>query len=241
MDIEKARLNMVEKQIRSWDVLDHRVLDVFLHVPREQFVPQQFQAMAFADTDIPLPHGQYMLRPVLEGRILQHLSPGSSDRVLEVGTGSGYLTACLARLAGRVESVDIYQDFSKSAALRLARLGIGNVSLAVGNAAQYWGQVSQYNAIVISGSLPSIPDSYRRALAINGRLFVVVGQPGAPIMTAMLITRIAAEQWMQDSLFETWLPPLINGDTIPGLQAENSRRFLPEYGQSARPGLTGSL
>jgi protein-L-isoaspartate(D-aspartate) O-methyltransferase len=241
MDIEKARLNMVEKQIRPWDVLDRRVLDVFLHVPREQFVPQPFQAMAFADTDIPLPHGQYMLRPTLEGRILKYLSPGSSDRVLVVGTGSGYLTACLARLAGQVESIDIFQDFSKSAALRLARLGIDNVSLAVGNAAQHWGQVSQYNAIVISGSVSSIPDSYRRALAINGRLFVLVGQPCAPIMTATLITRIAAEQWMQDNLFETWLPPLINGDSVPGFQDENLRRFSSKYGQSVRPGLTGSL
>jgi protein-L-isoaspartate(D-aspartate) O-methyltransferase len=212
MNIEQARINMVEQQIRPWAVLDRQILAVFQQIPRENFVPPPFRSMAFADIGIPLSHGQSMLRPNLDGRILQCLTLSPTDRVLEVGTGSGFLTACLAQLAEHVESIDIYPDFSKRAALQLAKLHIDNVSLAVGDAAQQWRKTNYYNAIVLGGSLPSIPDAHLQALAANGRMFAVIGQADEPIMEAMLVTRKSTDQWTQESLFETWIPPLINAN-----------------------------
>ncbi|MBN1377696.1 MAG: protein-L-isoaspartate O-methyltransferase [Gammaproteobacteria bacterium] len=210
MNIEQARFNMVKQQIRPWEVLDRRVLEVILQTPREEFVPHQFRQLAFTDTDIPLAHNQFMLRPVLEGRILQSLDLRTSDTVLEIGTGSGYLTACLAQLAGHVESVDIYPEFIEQAKQKLAIFDCDNVSLSVGDAAQQWGQANQYDAIAVTGALPSVPEAYKRALATDGRLFVIIGQADKPIMEAMLITRKGKNQWMQESLFETWVSPLIN-------------------------------
>ena len=210
MNSEYARRNMVNRQIRPWQVLDKRVLDVIRQTPREDFVPLPYRSLAFADTAIPLAHGEYMLHPNIEGRILQSLDLNKADRILEVGTGSGYLTACLAKLAGEVESVDIHPDFTEQARHRLDNLNIGNATLVTGDASQRWGRTEQYNAIVISGSVPFVPDTYRQALATDGRLFAITGRSDEPVMQALLITRCGKSDWLQESLFDTWVPPLIN-------------------------------
>jgi protein-L-isoaspartate(D-aspartate) O-methyltransferase len=210
MNYEQARFNMVEQQIRPWEVLDQQVLQVILHTPREDYVAEAYRSLAFADTNIPLGHGQIMMIPSVEGRLLQALALKKTDKVLEIGTGSGYVTACLARLAAHVDSVDIFPEFTDSAGTRLARHSIGNVSLSSGDAAEGWNSGRQYDAIAITASLPAIPESYKKALAVNGRLFVILGDTAMPIMSACLITRVTENQWIQESLFETSLPPLLN-------------------------------
>lgn len=213
-DLERARFNMIEQQIRPWDVLDQRVLDVIAAVPREDFVPEQYRStLAFSDISLPLGHDQYMLPPKVQGRLLQSLALQPGDTVLEVGTGSGYLTACLARLAGRVFSVDIVPEFKNAAERRLAGLGSRNVELAVADAAAGWDTEDAFDAIAVTGSLPLLHRGFHRALRTGGRLFVVVGTP--PIMEALLITRIGADQWAQESLFDTLIPPLINAAAPP--------------------------
>ena len=214
MNTEQARLNMIEQQIRPWDVLDQSVLDTFRHIPRELFVPQSYQQLAFADTNIPLMHGQVMMCPNLEGRLLQALAISNTDMVLEIGTGSGFLTACLSKLAAYVESVDIHQDFIDQAKPKLNNLQLNNTALSCEDAATYHGEENKFDVIAITGSLPSIPQSYKRALKKNGRLFVIVGRADEPIMQAILITRSNETQWMQESLFETHISPLLNTDSI---------------------------
>jgi protein-L-isoaspartate(D-aspartate) O-methyltransferase len=210
MNYEQARFNMVEQQIRPWEVLDQQVLQIILQTPREDFVPAPYRALAFADTNIPLGQGQVMMIPSVEGRLLQALALSKMDKVLEIGTGSGYVTACLCRLAGHVDSVDIFPEFTDSAGDKLAKHSIGNVSLSNGDAAEGWNGGKQYDAIAITGSVPAIPESYKKALALNGRLFVIVGDPSMPIMSACLVTRVSDSQWVQESLFETTIAPLAN-------------------------------
>ena len=212
MNIERARFNMIEQQIRPWDVLDSRVLALLQEVPRERFVPNAECELAFADMDIPIGHGQSMMAPKVEARALQALGIKSSDRVLEVGTGSGYLTALLAKLAQHVYSVDLHASFIDQAKTKLADFGIRNVTLEVGDAAQGWSKHAPYDGIVLTGSCPLLPDIFCQQLALNGRLFVVVGQ--APAMEALLITRTGDQAWTRESLFETVLPPLLNV-TVP--------------------------
>lgn len=218
MNYEQARFNMVEQQIRPWEVLDQQVLQVILHTPREDYVPAAYRPLAFADTNIPLGQGQVMMIPSVEGRLLQALALKKTDKVLEIGTGSGYLTACLARLAAHVDSVDIFPEFVDSAGGKLARHSIGNITLSSGDAAEGWNPGRQYDAIAITGSVPAIPESYKNALAVNGRLFVIVGDTSMPIMSAWLVTRVSDNQWVQESLFETTIPPLLN--------AKKSRTFV---------------
>jgi protein-L-isoaspartate(D-aspartate) O-methyltransferase len=213
LNIEQARFNMIEQQIRTWDVLDLHILDVLSQTPREEFVPEAHRALAFADLQIPLGHGQNMLHPKMEGRILQTMAIKSTDRILEIGTGSGYLTACLAKLGSHVDSVDIQADFIDSAALRLETHNIGNVTLAVGDAAAGWPQGAPYDVIVISGSLPVADPAFQQQLAPGGRLFMVTGS--APAMQAWLITRVGANDFSREVLFETVLPPLINAAPAP--------------------------
>ncbi|MDV3238835.1 MAG: protein-L-isoaspartate O-methyltransferase [Gammaproteobacteria bacterium] len=208
LELERARYNMIEQQIRPWDVLDQRVLDVIAATPREAFVPERYRTtLAFSDFSIPLEHGQYMMPPKLEGRLLQALALRPTDRVLEIGTGSAYLTACLARLAAQVVSVDIFADFKYAAERKLAGQGITNVDLRVEDAAAGWNG-SEFDAIAITGSLPVLHEGFHRSLAVGGRLFVIVGRP--PIMEALLITRVAPDQWTTESLFDTAVPPLLN-------------------------------
>jgi protein-L-isoaspartate(D-aspartate) O-methyltransferase len=208
MDFEQARFNMVEQQIRTWEVLDPRVLDLLLRVRREDYVPPQYRALAFADMEIPLGHGERMLAPKLEARMLQELALRAGDRILEVGTGSGYMTALLASLCGHVHSVDIVPEFTKSASARLAAHGIANITLETGDAARGWERHAPYDAIVLTGSVPVLPDSYPKSLLPGGRLIAVVGEP--PVMEARLVTCATAGAYGTTGLFETCIAPLRN-------------------------------
>jgi protein-L-isoaspartate(D-aspartate) O-methyltransferase len=207
LNIEQARFNMIEQQIRPWDVLDDRVLHVIADTPREDFVPERYRALAFTDISIPLDHGEVMMPPKLEGRLLQSLALQAGDSVLEIGSGSGYLTACLAKLAGSVLGVDLYPDFIEQVGEKLAHHGIGNVELQSGDAASGW-DGARFDAIAVTGSLPVLHRGFHNALKIGGRLFVIIGKP--PIMQALLITRVGEREWNQESLFETSIPALIN-------------------------------
>lgn len=212
MDTEYARQQMVEQQVRAWDVLQPRVLEVLKTVPREQFVPSGYEALAFADTQIPLGHGQTMMTPTLEGRVLQALQVRSADTVLEIGTGSGFLSACLARIAAQVTSIDIYDDFLNTAKANLEDTGINNVELLKMDASKELPAAS-YDAIAVTGSMQSFDPRLVMALNPGGRLFVVVGD--APAMDARVITRNGDHEWQTDSLFETVLRPLVNGARPP--------------------------
>lgn len=203
---ETARFNMIEQQIRTWEVLDTKVLDLLKQVPREDFVPPQYSGLAFADLEIPLGHGQAMLAPKMEARILQTLQIKKTDKVLEIGTGSGYLTALLATLADHVYSVETIAELSQTAEQRLAKHQIHNVTLQVGDAALGWPQHAPYDVIVFTGSLPVAPENVRESLALNGRMFVVVGE--APAMQATMVRRVAADDFKREILFETCLPVL---------------------------------
>ena len=198
--------------MRAWDVLQPGILDVLMNVPREQFVPSGYESLAFADMEVPLGHGQSMMTPTLEGRVLQALQVNSGDSVLEVGTGSGFLTACLARLGDKVTSLEIYADFMKSAQANLEDTGISNFELLPMDATQELPDAT-YDAIAITGSIQSFDPRFVMALNPGGRLFVVVGD--APAMDARLITRRSDNDWQTESLFETVLTPLVNGNKPP--------------------------
>lgn len=205
MNFEAARTQMLGQQIRAWDVLDGRVLGVFSDTPRELFVPEEYRDLAFADTEIPLGHGQAMMAPKIEGRLLQALGVAPIDTVLEVGTGSGYLAACLARLAEHVISVDVFDDFTDAAGAKLADAGIHNVELATQDALSMQ-ETARFDAIAVTASTPELDGHFIRMLKPRGRLFIVVGRP--PVMEAQLITLHPDGQWTQDELFETLLTPL---------------------------------
>jgi len=211
MDFEKARFNMVEQQVRPWDVLDTRVLDVINEVPREIFTPDQYKNLAYADTRIPL--GSFddtpctMANPIIDGRILQEMNIQEEDLILEIGTGSGYLTACLAKLGRHVDTVDINEAFTEQAEKNLQSLGINNVNLTTGDACKSWNQKRNYDVIVISAAMQNIPDSYKKLLKPNGRMFIVTGE--APAMTAYRVTRTDENNWTVDELFETSIDSII--------------------------------
>lgn len=208
MNIEQARFNMVEQQIRTWEVLDPVVLDLLMRMHREDYVPPQYHALAFADMEIPLGHGESMLSPKIEARMLQGLALKPSDRILEVGTGSGYMTALLAALGAHVYSVEIVAEFSQAARARLAGHGIVNVTLDTGDAARGWDQRAPYDVIVLTGSVPVVPDAFLKSLLPGGRLLAVVGEP--PVMEARLVTCAAAGAYDTVELFETCITPLRN-------------------------------
>ena len=216
---EQARYNMIEQQIRPWEVLDQRVLDVIAQTPREDFVPERYRALAFADIRIPLGHGQVMMNPNVEGRLLQALSLLPSDDVLEIGTGSGYVTACLARLGRQVTSIDIFAEFTETARDRLAGYGLRNLQLRTGDALGDPATVDDgklYDAIAVTGSMPVLPPEWQQRLKPGGRLFVITGQ--APIMEAWLITRTGDQEWTRESLFDTELPPLLHTHHTPAFE-----------------------
>ncbi|MBT8098507.1 MAG: protein-L-isoaspartate O-methyltransferase [Gammaproteobacteria bacterium] len=212
MNTEFAREQMVRQQVRTWDVFDARILDVLRNVPREQFVPGDYLPLAFADTEIPIGHGEYMLTPTLEGRLLQSLDISAHDRALEVGTGTGFLTACLGRLASSVTSIDIHESFLANASTNLEDSGITNVSLHAMDATQTLPD-ERFDVIAVTGSIERFDPRYVDRLTPGGRLFIVVG--GAPSMDARLVTRRADKDWSSDSLFETRLKPLVNGALPP--------------------------
>jgi protein-L-isoaspartate(D-aspartate) O-methyltransferase len=214
MDIEQARFNMVEQQIRTWEVLDQSVLDLLLAVKREDFVPTAYRALAFVDMEIPLGEGQTMMAPKLEARLIQELALKAHERVLEIGTGSGYLTALLAKRTAKVASIEYFESLATSAAARIAVAGIDNVEITVGDAAQspanFVDATQTFDVIVFTGSLPVLPTVYLNHLAVGGRLFAVVGD--APAMKATLFTKTRENTTTEQALFETVLPPLINAE-----------------------------
>ncbi|MDH5376730.1 MAG: protein-L-isoaspartate O-methyltransferase [Gammaproteobacteria bacterium] len=213
IDLKQARFNMVEQQIRTWEVLDEEVLELLHEMPREEFVPKRYKNLAYSDIPIPLSNGQEMMHPKLEAHALQAVAPKSTDKVLEIGTGSGHLTAMLAKKANHVYSVEIFPDLMKSAAANLKNHGITNVTLEEGDASQGWNDHGPYDAIVVTGALPRVPEIFKHSLTLGGRMFIVVGK--SPIFEAMLITRVDENQWEQKSLFETELPLLVNGEEPP--------------------------
>lgn len=212
MNFEQARFNMVEQQIRPWEVLDQAVLDLLYAVPREEFVPPAYATLAFSDMEIPLEpghrDGERMWAPKIEARVLQELSVKKSDRVLEVGTGSGYLTALLAHRAAQVHSVEIKPALAEFGRANLARHGSENVTLEIGDAARGWARHAPYDVIVLTGSTPLLPDAFVEQLAPGGRLFAVVGD--APVMVARLVTCAAPGACSHVDLFETQIAPLAN-------------------------------
>jgi protein-L-isoaspartate(D-aspartate) O-methyltransferase len=215
MDIEQARFNMVEQQIRTWDVLDQDILDLLFSVKREEFVPSIYRMLAFADLEIPLGDGERMWTPKMEARVLQELDLAAGESVLEIGTGSGYFTALLASQQAIVTSVEINPRLAAEARARLARAGIGGVELAVGDGAQGYGS-DAYDIIVLTGSTPVLPDALKAQLKPGGRMFAVVGD--APVMTARLLRSVAPGAVTAADLFETVIAPLRNAAQPPRFQ-----------------------
>ncbi len=205
-DFEQARFNMIEQQVRTWEVLDQRVLDTMNRIPRENFVPEHYRSLAFVDTEIPIGNDQVMMAPKVEGRLLQALNITPQDSILEIGTGSGYLTACLASLGKHVTSIDIVPDFTTAATARLDEQGISNTRLETADVANGINTSEQYDVIAVTGSLPLLQKQFHESLKIGGRLFVITGK--LPIMEALLITRVNENNWSQESLFETCIAPL---------------------------------
>ena len=208
MNIEQARHNLIEQQIRPWDVLDDQVLATVMRCPREDFVAPAQRNLAFVDMELPIGHGERMMFPRMEARMLQSLQVQPGDRILEVGTGSGFVTMLLASLGGSVYSVEINEELAQAARKRLADHGVKNVAITVGDASKGWGSHQPYDVIAITGSLPSLPESFKNDLQIGGRLFAVIGS--GPVMEARLITRSNANEWTEQVLFETCLAPLKN-------------------------------
>lgn len=208
MDLEQARFNMVEQQIRPWEVLDQTVLDLLFKVRREEFVSAAYRSLAFFDMEIPLGQGESMWSPKLEARAVQSLQLKKTDKVLEIGTGSGYLTALLASLAGHVHSVEIHPEFIKDAETRLKAHGFDNITLEAGDASLGWEKHAPYDAIVVTGSLPVMPVNLPAQLAPGGRLFAITGDD--PVMEAQLITGVSRGTHRTESLFETSVKPLVN-------------------------------
>lgn len=209
MNFEVARTQMLGQQLRAWEVLDERVLRAFAETPREDFVPREYRDLAFADVEIPLAHGQKMLAPKVEGRILQALQVEPIDDVLVVGTGTGYLTACTARLAKHVTSIDIFPDFVTAAGPKIAALGLRNVALETADALTL-SYRQRFDAIAVTGSVPVLDEHFVKMLRPQGRLFIVVGRE--PAMEAELITLQPNGTTTTNSLFETVLKPLINAE-----------------------------
>jgi protein-L-isoaspartate(D-aspartate) O-methyltransferase len=207
MQTADAREQMIEQQVRAWDVLDERVLDVMRRVPRELFVPQPQRYRAYADVEVPLARGQRMLRPSVVGRLLQALLPKGGERVLEIGAGSGFISACLRAMATHVRSLEIFPELADEARRNLALLGMRDVEVVDADALQ--GDTgARYDAIAVTASLPVYDARFERMLAVGGRLFVVVGE--APVMDARLVRRTAEDSVATQSLFETVIDPLVN-------------------------------
>jgi protein-L-isoaspartate(D-aspartate) O-methyltransferase len=213
VNFEQARSNMVEQQIRTWEVLDQSVLDLLYAVPREEFVPAACRTLAFADLELPIGEGETMMAPKMEARIVQELALRKTDRVLEVGTGSGYLTALLARRAAQVHSLEIRPALAAFGRANLERHGADNVTLEIGDGARGDPERAPYDAIVLTGSTPVLPRALLDQLAPGARLFAAVGEP--PVMVARLVTCTAPGAYRSAELFDTLLAPLVNAERAP--------------------------
>lgn len=212
MHMVDAREQMVEQQVRAWDVLDERVLEVMRHVPRELFAPPSQRYRAYADVEVPLARGQHMLRPSVAGRVLQALLPAGAEPVLEVGTGTGFITACLRSLTSQVRSLEVFPELADEARRNLASLGMRDVEVVDADAL-HSDNGTRYAAIAVTASLPTYDARFERMLAVGGRLFIVVGE--APAMEARLVRRTAEETFSCQSLFETVIDPLVNAVRPP--------------------------
>jgi protein-L-isoaspartate(D-aspartate) O-methyltransferase len=205
MNLETARRQMISQQLRAWEVHDARILAVVATVPRELFVPPDWRALAYADAEIPLGHGRYLQAPKLQGRALQSLLPQADERALEIGSGTGYLTACLAGLAGKVTGVEQHAELAATARRNLDLLGIGHAEILEGDGLGMDFR-ERFDVVCVNGSLPAHEPRLDKLLAVGGRLFVVVGRP--PVMQARKITRVTESEWRQECVFETCVPPL---------------------------------
>lgn len=213
LDFERARFNMVEQQVRPWEVLDQRVLDVLRELRREEYVPSRWRRQAFADVSLPLEHGEVMMKPVVEGRMLQALAVKPEDAILEIGTGSGFITACLARLGREVRSVEIHAAMAERARARLAAAGFSNASVDAADALADFEPGRTYDCVCVTGAVAVEPERFRRWLAPGGRLFLIRGL--SPAMEATLTTLGPDSQYVTDSLFETDLPYLVGAAPLP--------------------------
>jgi protein-L-isoaspartate(D-aspartate) O-methyltransferase len=212
LNIELARRNMIEQQVRPWDVLDSRVLEALSAIPREDFVPAGGRNLAFADIELPLGHGEAMMKPVVEGRILQAAAVDKTDRVLEVGTGSGFLTACLARLAAEVVSIDQHADFVEAARVRLAGAGVRNANVEAAEAVHGYAPKHAFDVMVVTGAVATLPTRWREWVKPGGRLVAVVGE--SPVQRAILFSRDASGNWSEQAVFETDLSYLRNAAPV---------------------------
>ena len=207
MNFEQARENMIKQQIRPWEVSDQKTLDLLAEIHREDFIPEPYRHLALADINIPLLHGQVTMTPKIEARLLQHLKIQPHEKILEIGTGCGYLTALLANSGKFVHSIDIYPEFMQHAGPRFKQYALQNIQLHVGDAVRGWPQERPYDVIVVTGSVPVLERHFQEQLHTGGRLFVIVGL--GPAMEARMITRSGVDTWSVASLFETDLPALI--------------------------------
>ena len=207
-DFETARYNMVVSQIRTGDVVDERLLELVRRAPRHEFVPAVHRHYAFADMQIPLEFGEVMMAPLVEARLLQELAIKTSDKILEIGTGSGYMTWLLSQLGKKVHSIEIVPEFTQRASEKLAAHGARNVELEIGDGARGWDRHAPYDVIVLTGSTPLLPEAFKKILALGGRLAAIVGQ--SPAMEARLIRRVSESSFESRVLFETDLPSLKN-------------------------------
>ena len=211
MNIEQARFNMIEQQIRPWDVLDQDVLDLLMVVKREDFVPAAYKNLAFVDTEIPLGFGEAMLTPKLEARILQEVGLKKHENVLEIGAGSGYMAALLAFKGRHVTTVEILPELKEMAEKNLAANGVGNVTVVLGNGAQGWANGAPFDVIVLSASVPVLPETFMQQIKVGGRILAIIGD--APVMSAHLITRVSEGAYDTIKLFETNVKPLAQATT----------------------------
>jgi protein-L-isoaspartate(D-aspartate) O-methyltransferase len=212
MQTADVRDQMIDQQVRAWDVLDERVLEVMRQVPRELFVPEGQRYRAYADAEVPLSHGQHMLRPSVAGRLLQGLLPQPHEQVLQIGAGTGFISACLRAMSAGVRSLEIYPDLAESARSNLAALGVPGVEVLDANALLFESG-TRFDAIAVTASLPLYDARFARLLNVGGRLFIVVGE--APVMEARLVSRTAEDTWSTQSLFETVIDPLVHAVRPP--------------------------
>jgi len=212
MDFERARFNMVEQQVRPWEVLDQDVLESMMTVKREEFVPAQYRSLAFSEAEIPLGCGQIMLSPVIEGKILQAAQVKKTDSVLEIGAGSGYFAALLASRADWVRSIEIEPELASLASANLKKAGVENVIVEEGDGAEGWSARAPYDLIVVSAGMPMLPQAFKEQLNVGGRLVAFIGE--APMMVARLVTCVGEGKFETVDLFENVVPPLKNAKRV---------------------------
>ncbi|MEE4303754.1 MAG: protein-L-isoaspartate O-methyltransferase [Wenzhouxiangella sp.] len=213
LNLEQARVNMVEQQVRTWEVLDPHVLDALREVPREDFAPADYRRMAFSDLRIPLGHDQVMMKPIEEGRMLQTLEIQPGHRVLEIGTGSGFVSACLAYLGASVLTIDIIEEFTERAKRRYERLSIEGIEARHADALGDFDPGEAFDAVAVTGSAAEVPERFLKWIKPGGRLFAVRGF--SPVMEAVTLTRTESDHWQVESLFDTDLPRLIGAEDRP--------------------------